>query len=81
MSKNEVRKALYKSKGTTRVVPSDVITLSSFLDVARKSEHQENENNQAQSPARIISPAPAIGPRGQGAYQQENQEHEQNRRH
>jgi hypothetical protein len=30
MSKNEVRKALYKSKGTTRVVPSDVILFLVF---------------------------------------------------
>src|SRR6266478_6757506 len=48
---------------------------------SRHSKHEQDHNDQSQPAARVITPIPAVRPRGQSAEQQQNQNHKQDRRH
>jgi len=48
------------------------MTGGSVLDPARDQQDDNDENDQAESPAGVVAPVRAIRPHGQGTDQQEN---------
>jgi hypothetical protein len=64
-----------------RVSLANVNKLNSLidpLDAPDQNQHQYNDEYQAQASTRVISPASAIGPRGECANEQQNQDDQQN---
>lgn len=48
------------------------------LHTSKDNQHEHHDDDQAQSPARIVTPAAAVRPRRQSANKQKNQNDQQN---
>jgi hypothetical protein len=49
------------------------------LQAAGNDQHEQHEDNQPQSAARVVTPTAAVWPRRQRANQKQNQEYQQDR--
>jgi hypothetical protein len=47
--------------------------LEAYLQAAEQIQNQQNDEDQPNSAARVIAPAPAVGPFGNRAQQRDNQ--------
>jgi hypothetical protein len=50
--------------------------VESWLGASKERENEDDKEDQAEATARIITPARAVGPGGEGAEKQENEEND-----